>query len=302
MTITTDSFGNTFEGSASGGEPFTPQKLLAVIRAGLGSDDRANLNFTNQNFWRIDFRPNENTTDETKTGVVGVPQNRIDINGAGNLQANARMAFSPKNNGSSFEYPFLFSTNLGQSFGNNPHAFNSYTSNAVFWAVVRDSGFSALILEGSETDFWSAGILENSSRPFPNNLHGWYDFTNVTGTSSGSISGAAYLDGSTVTPYFMVGATANYNHVAASDSQPTTDAVETYARLNATDASGFIPNIIKVKESEITPGTVNPGLIVNINFDNATGFYAGQGTRKAVALNRVENNQTGDYRFMIIAD
>lgn len=310
MTIKKDNRGNYFEGSTLNGAPWSPDKLLALLHASLGSTGRAFLSKESNAVWRIDWRTNEDTTEENITGAIdtsvgniirqfyspSVPQQL--------LAENARFAFSlntsSSGNISQDKYsPYLMANNSVQNFANAWEKLsNGFSSSAIFWAVARDSNFAFFIQSGSNTFFISQGLLLDARLAFPGSQ---YSIASKGGTRTlGAVqNGGNYIDISTS------GDIANFAHVRKSDDTSMESEVELYFRQTSNgDYLGYAANLWKlhIDEGETAP---NVGDIVVLDLSLATGYYKGEGEVPCIVAARLGNTSaidlTGDYILMRIA-
>jgi hypothetical protein len=290
MAITTDSFGNTFAGNYAQGDAWEPNDLLNVLRTALGSNERANINFTNNSYFRIDWRPN--IAEETLTGAVGVPQPRIDNEGTAGLAENARMGFSQWNQYSSA----VKSTILLASNFFLPTELNQFcptlSTSALYWAIATPYSVSYFILDGGQSFFLSTGVLQDSLLPYPNNRYGIHSHIDVVANS---------FAGATI-PIATFSDMANYAHINKSDGEPTNSEVELYLRREPDGIRlGFVPNVFKWKVDN-NEQAKPVGSIVKLNLSNATGYYAGRGNILCIVVARLGSSskvvRTGDYLLM----
>ena len=300
MAITNDAFGNFYMGNFIVGDLVNWTDVLSCFRQALGSNDRANLNISNVNDARIEWRPN--LISETLTGVIAIPSYiSIAINTplSTELKPNSIISFAYTNSQSFGHslFPNGGTTNivLCPSF---PMVINSTDA---MWVVANKQSISYFIYRNqSNYHFFSQGFLLNSSLPFPQNAYSVFASNNSSYTYQ-----ARGFAGTVVKTMHETGVKANYNHIKLSNGLPTQSEVELYLRDASTDIPyGYVPNVFKWKVDGEEVGLAI-GDVVRLNMANATGEYAGQGNIFCKVVGRLSpngTNLTGDYLLMKIAN
>lgn len=286
--VTSDNFGNYFLGNfLAAGHSFHPEDLLLLMRTALGSNDRANVNFSTG--FRIDWRPNIAT--ETLTGAVSVPTAAIINTSHSSVSNNARLAYSvPTSSSLNRRAAFL---NTGISTGLNSYSYSSSYIGRPFWACADATSISFYFELASNKLFMSQGVLRNSVLPYPNNLYHIIVYNNIIESQTSD----TFLRN-----VHTFSDKANYPHVKASDQLPTTAEVEPYLRDIDNDVPyGYIPNIFKW---HVDPGEPTPeiGMVVRLDMNAATTHYAGQDVILCKVVGRFGNTSNtdagGDYLMM----
>lgn len=300
MAITNDAFGNFYMGNFIVGDLVNWTDVLSCFRQALGSNDRANLNISNVNEARIEWRPN--LINETMIGVIAIPSyTSIAINTplSTELKPNSRISFAYTNS-QSFGHS-LFPNGGTTNIVLCPNFSMVINSTDAMWVVANKQSISYFIYRNqSNYHFFSQGFLLNSSLSFPQNAYSVFASNNSSYTYQ-----ARGFAGTVVKTMHETGVKANYNHIKLSNGLSTQSEVELYLRDASTDIPyGYVPNVFKWKVDGEEVGLAI-GDVVRLNMANATGEYAGQGNIFCKVVGRLSpngTNLTGDYLLMKIAN
>ena len=300
MAITNDAFGNFYMGNFIVGDLVNWTDVLSCFRQALGSNDRANLNISNVNEARIEWRPN--LISETLIGVIAIPSYpSIAINTplSTELKPNSRISFAYTNS-QSFGHS-LFPNGGTTNIVLCPNFSMVINSTDAMWVVANKQSISYFIYRNqSNYHFFSQGFLLNSSLSFPQNAYSVFASNNSSYTYQ-----ARGFAGTVVKTMHETGVKANYNHIKLSNGLSTQSEVELYLRDASTDIPyGYVPNVFKWKVDGEEVGLAI-GDVVRLNMANATGEYAGQGNIFCKVVGRLSpngTNLTGDYLLMKIAN
>ena len=298
MAITNDAFGNFYMGNFIVGDLVNWTDVLSCFRQALGSNDRANLNTSNVNEARIEWRPN--LISETLTGVIAIPSDTSIANTtlSTELKPNSRISFAYTNSLSGHSlFPNGGTTNTVIC----PNFSMVINSTDAMWVVANKQSISYFIYRNqSNYHFFSQGFLLNSSLSFPQNAYSVFASNNSSYTYQ-----ARGFAGTVVKTMHETGVKANYNHIKLSNGLSTQSEVELYLRDASTDIPyGYVPNVFKWKVDGEEVGLAI-GDVVRLNMANATGEYAGQGNIFCKVVGRLSpngTNLTGDYLLMKIAN
>ena len=300
MAITNDAFGNFYMGNFIVGDLVNWTDVLSCFRQALGSNDRANLNTSNVNEARIEWRPN--LINETMIGVIAIPSyTSMAINTplSTELKPNSRISFAYTNS-QSFGHS-LFPNGGTTNIVLCPNFSMVINSTDAMWVVANKQSISYFIYRNqSNYHFFSQGFLLNSSLSFPQNAYSVFasNYNSYTYQARG-------FAGTVVKTMHETGIKANYNHIKLTNGLSTQSEVELYLRDASTDIPyGYVPNVFKWKVDGEEVGLAI-GDVVRLNMANATGEYAGQGNIFCKVVGRLSpngTNLTGDYLLMKIAN
>jgi len=309
MAITKDKRGNHYVGNSTSGSPWDVYELLKLIRTATGSDLRANINFANLSKWRIDWRTNENTTEENMSGTVEISPapviEQYSSSTAGRvLAANARFAMSMRNekmnNAQQRFSPWLMSNAPFTSFVPLGEPLTpSLTSAAQWWGVARDSMVAFFVKDGDNHFFLSQGLLLEAELAFPGSQY------SIAARGSTHRIRATVQNGSLELKCATFGTYANYDHVRKSNDTAMTAECELYLRNQSDGVNyGYCANLFKlhVDAGETTPVV---GDFVVLNMSLASGYYEGLNEIMCIVVARLGDKSDidagGDYILMKVS-